>query len=283
MFKKIMVVLIVYCVINISLPALLSCELMGYSFNQRVPLRYLFEAFRYRSEFHPSGWGIAYYPDSSVQIFKEPKKALESPLAEFLARFDIIKAPLAIAHLRKASVGGETSMNTHPYQRELNGTQYVLAHNGTLKNFRAKLPLNRFKPIGQTDSEYLLCHILGEFDSTGYSDWNEETFAWLHHTLTAANELGTLNTLFSNGEHLFIYHDKNDYTSLHYTERNSPQKTIRYQATGRTVDLTAKYPEKAAGIVFSTKPLSDENWEKIKPGQLLILKDGKIIFDSEQK
>ena len=50
------------------------CELLAMSFNLPVTPNISFKAFRSRSERNPDGWGIAFYPDESVQIIKEPTK-----------------------------------------------------------------------------------------------------------------------------------------------------------------------------------------------------------------
>ncbi len=60
--------------------------------------------------------------------------------------------------------------------REVNGKEYALAHNGTLKNFREKLPLGRIKPLGINDSEFLLCYLLGQIEKNGINEWNEKSF-----------------------------------------------------------------------------------------------------------
>ncbi len=60
------------------------CELLGMSFNKFVKPIISFTGFKQRGEHNPDGWGIAFYPDKSAQVFKEPITATSSPLAEFL-------------------------------------------------------------------------------------------------------------------------------------------------------------------------------------------------------
>ncbi len=255
-----------------------ACELMGASFNEATPVNNLFGAFRYRGNHQPDGWGVAFYPDKSVQLFKEPKHALESGLAEFLTGYESFTARLLIAHVRKASVGGVAYQNTHPFQRELDGTQYVLAHNGTLRDFNEKLPLGRIKPLGINDSEFLLCYLLGRIEKKDVVQWDETTFGWLQDVLRTANETGKLNCLFSNGEYLFVYHDMNDYTSLHYIERAAPFGPVNFLDTQENVDLNRFYSPEAVGTIVATIPLTDEKWVTIKPGQLIVLIDGAAVF-----
>jgi predicted glutamine amidotransferase len=53
--------------------------------------------------------------------------------------------------------------NCQPFVRELGGRVHVFAHNGDLDigALRAKLPLGGFRPVGDTDSEYAFCALLG--------------------------------------------------------------------------------------------------------------------------
>ena len=77
------------------------CELLGISFNLPVNPKISFKGFQQRGECNPDGWGIAFYPDESAQIFKEPVEAAESSLANFIQEYSGIKSNIFIAHVRK--------------------------------------------------------------------------------------------------------------------------------------------------------------------------------------
>jgi len=51
------------------------CELLAMSFNLAVRPNISFREFRHRGEKNRDGWGIAFYPDESAQIIKEPIRA----------------------------------------------------------------------------------------------------------------------------------------------------------------------------------------------------------------
>ena len=255
-----------------------ACELLGFSFSENVPARRLFSAFRCRGSRNSDGWGVAFYPDRSAALFKEATNATESNLAEFLTTYKHLEGKLLIAHVRKASVGGRAHQNTHPFLRELGGRDFVLAHNGTLKDFRTRLKLSRIKPLGINDSEFLLCYLLGRIDEKGIVEWGDSSFKWLRGELRRTNDTGSLNCLFSDGTHLFAYHDKNGSNSLYYLERKAPYSRVRFPDLPKEIDLSAIYPEPAVGIIVATKPLTDESWTRLVPGQLLVVKDGVRIF-----
>ena len=93
------------------------CELLGLCFNQAVRPNLSFKGFRIRSETNPDGWGIAFYPDTSAQIIKEPLEAEESLLSEFIENYPKIKSEIFISHVRLNSVSKPAFMNTHPFKR----------------------------------------------------------------------------------------------------------------------------------------------------------------------
>ncbi len=259
-----------------------ACELLGFSMSENVSAGHLISALRCRGEDNPDGWGVAIYSDNSAAVFKEAASAARSDLAELLSRSARLKGRLLIAHVRSATVGGQTHQNTHPFSREWKGRQYVLAHNGTLKHFRARLKLTRFKPLGTTDSEHLLCYLVGRIAEQGVSRWDEPARGWLRKELRAINATGSLNCLFSDGTHLFAYHDKDGHNELHYLRRKPPHEDILLKDLGRKIDLGRVYPASAAGVLVATRPLTDESWVELRPGELLVVKDGEPVSPESQ-
>jgi glutamine amidotransferase len=256
---------------------LYSGELLGTSFNETVPGRHLFSALCYRGG--PDGWGLAFYPDESLQLFRGTKKALDCDLAEFLIGYDYLEAPLLVSHV-KGSTGSPIYETTLPFQRELNGKRYAFVHSGILSDFQQHLKLERFKPLGAGDSEHLFCYILGQIENEGIQTWNNTQFEWLQGVLQNANTLGTLSCLLSDGEYLFAYHDKKSGENfLHYIERKAPYGTVHLADTNLAIDLSTVYPASASGFVLCTKPLTTEEWTSTGHGQLIVLKDGKIIWE----
>ena len=63
-----------------------------------------------------------------------------------------------IAHIRKATQGGVTIENTHPFIREIWGQNWVFAHNGNLKEL-PDMSESFCQPIGSTDSETAFCYM----------------------------------------------------------------------------------------------------------------------------
>ena len=136
------------------------CELLGLNFNQPVRCSLSFRGFRHRGEHNPHGWGIARFDGRACQVFKEPIKAPNSRLATFLRDYEPFVSKIFIGHVRLASQGNPKLQNTHPFVRIFRSREIALAHNGTLSEPVMPKDKLKFHPVGETDSEYLLCALL---------------------------------------------------------------------------------------------------------------------------
>ena len=253
------------------------CELLGMCFNQPVQPKVSFRAFRKRGRYNPDGWGLAFYPDKSAIVFKEPLMSEVSLLSRFVQGYSYIRSKIFVAHVRHGSAGARSYKNTHPFSRELNGVEYVFAHNGTLYNFKS-LELGRFKPLGDTDSEYVFCHILDEIEKRKIEEWTESEFRWLYEKFREINEYGTFNCLMSNGKYLFAYHDLDGYEGLHYVKRVAPFGPIVLLDEDYEINLAEEKDPSQRGYIVATKPLTNESWQNFKPGEFIVFKNGDVIY-----
>lgn len=252
------------------------CELLGLNFNQPVLCSLSFRGFRHGGNNNPHGWGIARYEENTCQIFKEPINANQSNLATFLRDYKAFKSQIFIAHVRRASRGNVSLKNTHPFSRPFRNREVVFAHNGTIAN---ALPRNelKFKPLGDTDSEYLFCEILTTLsrEQIQFTD-----FANIEALLHTFNEHGTMNLLFSEGIHLYCYRDKYNFNGLYYTQRTSPFDKVSLKDEDWEVDLAEEKRPDQQGFVIATRPLTNEKWEKIPDGSLFVFKNGECVYSS---
>ncbi|MEM1689123.1 MAG: class II glutamine amidotransferase [Candidatus Hadarchaeales archaeon] len=264
------------------------CELLGMIFNQPVRPNLSFRGFRLRGEKNRDGWGIAYYPDESVQVIKEPIRAGESLLSEFIKDYPEIRSKIIIAHVRCTSGSPVTHKNTHPFQRELGGKEFVFAHNGTLHNYRA-LKIGRFRPVGETDSEHAFCHILASLESEieegslDINNWSKGNFRWLHDKLREINSYGDFNCLMSDGEYLFCYHDMSGYSGLCFVRRKAPFCTVRLRDEDFEVNLDAEKDPSQRGFIIASRELTYERWKKFERGELIVFRNGDMVFSSASR
>lgn len=250
------------------------CELLGLNFNQPVRCSLSFRGFRHRGERNPHGWGIARFDGRACQVLKEPIKAPTSRLATFLRDYESFVSKIFIGHVRYASRGRHTLQNTHPFSRTFRSRDVALAHNGTLDPVIATSSL-KFHPVGETDSEYLLCALLTRFSDEGihFTD-----FQRIETLLREFNKFGTMNLLFSEGDHLYGYRDQGGYNRLCMTKRAAPFDRVSLEDEDWEVDLAEEKRPDQRGFVIATDPLTDETWNDLQPGSLYVFKDGDCIY-----
>ena len=105
---------------------------------------------------------------------------------------------------------------------------------------------------------------------------------WLEQKLNKINELGSLNCLFSDGEYLFCYHDKNGYNGFYFIQQKSSYRKIKLKDIDWKIDLSKEKSFEKIGYIIATKPVTNGNWEKFKEGELIIFKKGEIIYSNHK-
>ncbi|HEX8198878.1 MAG TPA: class II glutamine amidotransferase [Isosphaeraceae bacterium] len=258
------------------------CELMAMSFAAPISADFSIRAFAPSDDENPDGWGLAWYPDQSLALVKEPRKWRESRHAGFLEANPHLSSRIYLAHVREKSRGGPpTHADTHPFGRELMGREYAFAHNGTLADPVYDLPLGPAHPLGQTDSEHAFCHLLRELAARGRHLDAEDDWRWLHASLARLNRLGTLNVLLADGRRLFCYHDAAGWKGLCFRPlRFSDRQARHFGDVDLTFDLEADAVNR--GVVVASRPLGRGAWPSFRLGELLVLQDGAVCFSSHR-
>lgn len=260
------------------------CALLGLDFAQPIFAGFSFREFSQFSDANADGWGLAWYPDRSAALIKEPVRWHGSPHTAFLDTYTQMHSRIHLAHVRHRTVGGEpTHADTHPFHRELGGRDYCFAHNGTIERPQEQLPVDRFQPIGATDSERLFCSLLDELArARQYPLDAENNWRWLHEHLVTLNRLGKVNCLLTDGQRLFCYRDAQSWKSLAYCS-----VYILGQGTHQFEDPTVKIALEGEshnrGVVVATQPLNGSNWRLMEPGELLVLENGIPRFSTHRE
>jgi glutamine amidotransferase len=240
------------------------CQLLGLSSNKNVDIQLSLREFRHRGKSNPHGWGFTFYFNGKWEIVKEPNTLADVDIKSEKFQF---KSKIIIGHVRLASCGNKSHSNTHPFLKD----KWVFAHNGTVKKIMNTkgFQLNKFKPSGETDSEYAFCYLLEKI-------WQETNLKKIKEILQSEAErikkYGRFNFLLSEGEILYAYGDD----CLFFVQRKAPFPEVSLKDEGYTVHLAEiKSPEEKA-ILIATEPLTtNENWKKISG--LKLFKDGNEL------
>jgi len=258
------------------------CELMGMSFAEPISADFSLHEFGRRGDENADGWGLGWYPDSSLALVKEPLRWHASTYTSFLESYQGLLSPLYIAHVRHKTMGGHNShCDTQPFMREFRGREYCYAHNGTIPTFR-DLPLGRFRPIGGADSEHLFCTLMDAIAQHEQDLDDESSWSWLHQQLSGLNRFGTMNILLADSKHLFAYHDMTGHKGLCFRKiHDGSHESRHFEDVGLVVDLN----EGAAlnhGFIVASEPLSTVGWQRFQRGELLVIDRGVTRWSSHR-
>jgi glutamine amidotransferase len=246
------------------------CQLLGMNANTPTDVMFSFTGFATRAAEHKDGFGIAFFEGAGVRLMVDAQSARASPVAEMVRRFPI-RSRNIVAHIRKATQGGVSLANTHPFVRELWGRYWVFAHNGDLKGFTPRLH-GAFRPVGATDSEHAFCWLMQELAKAHASlPPVAELTATLRELAPVAAAHGSFNFLLSNGEALWAHCS----TKLCHLVRQHPFTRASLHDDDVTVDFATHTTARDRVAVVVTEPLTrDEAWLPFAPGELRVFVDG---------
>ncbi|MEM9731062.1 MAG: class II glutamine amidotransferase [Myxococcota bacterium] len=259
------------------------CELLAISSAAPIRVRYSLEEFAKHgglTHLNKSGWGISFYHERDAEIFREPRPASDSALAEFVAQYEFTRRHV-LAHVRRASIGQQTIENTHPFDRELHGRKHIFAHNGSLHELptRIRLASNRFLPVGETDSEYAFCVLLERVVQMHDAPSLDERLTVVVDFAAELRELGDANFLYFDGEVLFAHAHKrhhDDGTQVVGPARPPGLHFANHASVSIPgLDLTSD-PGVDAAIVASV-PLTDMGWTPLAEGAVIAIRDGRKV------
>ncbi len=220
------------------------CRMVGVVAERPLKLRAVLldgaRSLRGLSPEHPDGWGVAARVGESWKV--EKGLACAARCDRHTETVSTLETSLAIAHVRKATVGSIGWDNTHPFVRG----DFVLAHNGTVRDLAPltarTAPEHTAAVRGDTDSERVFAFVLTCIDDTG--DFGRGMRAAVR--LLGELEKSSVTLLVSDGASLFAYRRGRSLYAL---------------ARGRGARVPAAF--------FASEPVTDEPWLEVPEGALV--------------
>src|ERR1700730_600912 len=207
----------------------------------------------------PDGWGIACYPggEPAALVLKEAAPSHDSIRSALVSAWGRLEARIFLGHLRPG----------------------LIAHSAGLE---PGLPQpTRFEPVGSTDSEQILCDLLGRAAEKDYRSRadipNPTLLSWFHDL----NRHGSLTTALSDGLDLAVYADRRGNGEAWGWGVLPPHGQLAFGDDDLTVDLTRRGVHSRKGIIVSSNPLparkgEQGQWRRLIPGHLLIVRQGAV-------
>jgi len=249
---------------------------------------------------HPDGWGLAYYLEGVPHLVKSSDTALNNNLFQKVS--GVVSSHTVMAHIRKATQGEHTILNSHPFQYG----SWIFAHNGHIKQFdenRSKLlslidpDLKRFI-LGSTDSEFFFFLILTEVKkmyplSHAHIPMDQLKIAIEHAVTKITNIAGDLTNrdrpeknenylsfLLTNGETFVGFQGGQPLNYCTHKTRCPERDDCPFHAPN--CESPTKQGGKINHLIFSSEVIEGKNvWNKLGPGEMVGI-DHTMIFHREK-
>lgn len=231
-----------------------------------------------RGRAHADGWGVSCYDDSVPWLEKRDTAAHHDELFSLTA--ERIYARAVVAHVRHATVGAHSALNSHPFAF---GT-WSFAHNGTLRGIQqlehellaeCDPDLRRYRQ-GQTDSELIFLWLLARMRRlTGAENCPQPAFSSMMDLLAdAVRELDErseplrrrrvtrLNFVLTNGRELYATRLRN---SLYIMRQEG---SWRCDICGRNHTRGIEYADYRA-VSVASEPISQRPWRPVPDASLI--------------
>ncbi len=234
-----------------------------------------------QSERHPDGWGVAYYVDGAPHVTKSAAGAMDDAL--FRRVSGIVSSETVVAHIRKATQGSMTVLNSHPFQYG----RWVMAHNGDVPRFPevrealdlAIAPRLRRFILGDTDSErifFLFLTELSKYGELGGRHGIDEVAKSLRDTVALVRRIADvegdagralLTLLVTNGQVMAAHHGGKE---LYYStwKRRCADRDVCPSLSPSCEAATAT--GHVNHMLIASEPLQGENvWEPLAEGDII--------------
>jgi predicted glutamine amidotransferase len=241
-----------------------------------------------QSRRHPDGWGLVYYISDSPHVVKSTNTAESDELFHHLS--GVVTSQTVLAHIRKATHGKLSILNTHPFQYG----KWTFAHNGNITELsqkKQKLLDKTSKEIspyclGETDSELIFYFLLTYIQKgSNLHDSTPDLKVIMANLQAGLNDLaeiiGTLSIkdagissenyltfVLTNGPIMLAF---NGGLTLYYsTHKKLCPERLNCGSFTAACEKKSEQDEKVNHMIFSSEPLQGENiWYKVEAGQLM--------------
>jgi predicted glutamine amidotransferase len=217
----------------------------------------------------PDGTGIGTYDAAGrARVAKQPLAAWEDHAFAREARD--LRSTTFLAHVRYASTGAHTMVNTHPFEQD----GRLFAHNGAFGGLeRLDQRLARLGVAvlvhGQTDSERLFALISAESRRAGgdVTEGITRAITWIAQELPVFS----LNFIMTTATDLWALRYPATH-ELHILERNPATVAVPAPLEARSARIHARSEELASSshVLIATEPM-DQNpgWRPVAAGELV--------------
>lgn len=237
-----------------------------------------------QSHYEPDGTGVGTFDASGHAIVnKQPLTAWKD--REFAQEAKNLKSETFLAHVRYASTGAHTQINTHPFEED----NRLFAHNGIVEGLQAldeRLGELGTEPLvrGQTDSERVFALITAEIRRANgdIRAGIKAALGWIAENLPVYS----LNMILTTSDELWAvrYPETHELYVLDRTSQSSGEDHALVADSRRIRTHSPELADRHVVIVATEKMTDHDDWRLLESGELIQVGEdlrvsSEIIFD----
>lgn len=227
------------------------CRMFAVSSQHEMDHGAAWRAFCLHSDGNGDGWGLYSVRAGGDFLLHETVPASQSALARDLGQGGHLVGRIVLAHLRLATVGDRSRLNTHPFSRDLRGRRFVFCHQGDVGGAASAGAFTQqwFETEGSTDSEAAFCTLL-DAASAAEGDPQREAEAVVS-CARRLSKFGQFNFLLTDGTFLYAYRNGED--PLYIAETDG------------------------GAMLRSTPPSQELPWRPLGEEEFVVVSDGSVV------
>jgi transglutaminase-like putative cysteine protease/predicted glutamine amidotransferase len=235
---------------------------------------------------HSHGWGFGWYPDDhlSAMLTKDPGARGEQVIVDAITDWSSFRSTTFFFKVHGASEGYNHTQ-TQPFSRSFAGRDWLFLHNGDLNKAELENLHGRqtrlLEPLGNTDSELAFCNLLAQLqlgDARRIADVIAEN---LHDWFKRFDNLGSSDMFLSDGESIVCFHGTHSPKQMYYKRVQPPENQNLFVSEAAEISLNDPRDTYRTALIISSSPFSQGEWSQMQPGQMLIIRRGAIIWQSQ--
>lgn len=228
-----------------------------------------------QSRRNPDGTGLGVFDgQGSPQVRKQPIAAWQD--SEFATEAHEMTGTTFLAHVRYATRGSHTVVNTHPFLQD----GRIFAHNGVVEGLdpldeRLREMGTADLVLGETDSERVFALITASIRARDgdVTAGLVDAMRWL-----AANvPIYAVNVLLSTATDVWALRYPEAH-QLYVSDRREIPPDCRFQLRTKRIRADSEHLRLRPSVVFASEPMDDDpRWRLIEPGELVHVDSGLQI------
>lgn len=234
---------------------------------------------------HSLGWGFGWYPGNgrSAMVVKDPAARDMEIFTSTITDWANFRSKVFFCKARGAS-NGYTQAETQPFSRSFAGRDWLFMHNGDLDKGALTDLLGRqtqhLEPLGSTDSELAFCHLLFLMQESGARQIIDVDPMTLREWFQQFDALGSADMFLSDGQSIACFQGSRSPKQLMFARHMPPNRPETLVCDAATIMFLDPRDMFRTSLMISSSPFAGEDWNQMRPGDLLIANHGAIAWAS---